>query len=279
MFALSGLEIASHFIPACMPGDGCIKGKSTFITCSSLIPMCISSQVAEDYLLQAVLSHFCSLLRYCLSTHSSAASSKKKKRIEKEAGGEASLLVLYLLVTNLTCDMLLQIRVMEWLGLEVTSTVVEFHPPIKAVNDVKVFSWPALHTGVRWSWDADKHWLQLGLVTPCCRGGGRSAGQRPPQAQGPGWGVGNKQCISWLTEYMEGLVPLLRKALSCAPYSANLPYLSYVRHHTDYGQNRQFCSNPRQLLLLAGFEAFAFALRLPSIPKGVFFLAWKKWKY
>lgn len=58
-------------------------------------------------------------------------------------------MVLYLLVTNLTCDMLLQIRVMEWLGLEVTSTVVEFHLPIKAVNDVKVFSWPALHTGVR----------------------------------------------------------------------------------------------------------------------------------
>lgn len=215
----------------------------------------------------------------CQHIHLLLPAKKKKKRIEKEAGGEASLLVLYLLVTNLTCDMLLQIRVMEWLGLEVTSTVVEFHLPIKAVNDVKVFSWPALHTGVRWSWDADKHWLQLGLVTPCCRGGGRSAGQRPPQAQGPGWGVGNKQCISWLTEYMEGLVPLLRKALSCAPYSANLPYLSYVRHHTDYGQNRQFCSNPRQLLLLAGFEAFAFALRLPSIPKGVFFLAWKKWKY
>lgn len=41
LFCLGKKQLLSHFISACLPGAGCIKGKSPFITCSSLTPMCI----------------------------------------------------------------------------------------------------------------------------------------------------------------------------------------------------------------------------------------------
>lgn len=211
----------------------------------------------------------------CQHIHLLAASSQKIKNKKaflktthwKRSRREASLLVF------------LQIRIMEWLGLEVTSTVVKFHPRTKAINDNKVFSWPAVHTGVRWSWDADEHWLQLGWLHPVVEVAADLQAETPTCSRFRSR-LGQQTVISWLIEYIEGLVvPLLKKALSPAQYSLDLSYLCYVRHQPYYGQNRQFCSNPTQLLLLAGLEAFAFALRLPSTPKGVFSIALKKWKY